>query len=223
MSLSFLNSGTLIVIISFCRILFQKSGTKSRGVLHFVPLRRFYSVLFIPLFCRPREKCGTLWKTAWLHNIDNIRRKDIKVLSLICQSVCAAEKKCFSCWLSISLKLNTLRSLLQNMLIGHRNWSLILSIHRRQTSRLGTFKLELFLVFKTSRIKNLLGLKWLDCFGECEEKKNLNLKISTFFTSAWPLSPFRETSQEIKKLHTHTVYWRAELSLRGCSFPECLG
>ena len=57
---------------------FQKSGRKSRGVLHFLPLRRFYAVLFVPLFCRPREKCGTLWKTAWLHNVDNIRRKDIK-------------------------------------------------------------------------------------------------------------------------------------------------
>jgi hypothetical protein len=78
MSRSFLNSGTLIVIISFCCILFQKSGTKSRGVLQFVPLRRFYSVLFIQLFCRPREKCGTLWKAAWLHNVDNIRQKDIK-------------------------------------------------------------------------------------------------------------------------------------------------
>ncbi len=31
---------------------FQKSGTKSRGVLHFVPLRQFYAVLFVPLFCR---------------------------------------------------------------------------------------------------------------------------------------------------------------------------
>jgi hypothetical protein len=30
----------------------RKSGTKSRGVLHFVPLRRFYAVLFVPLFCR---------------------------------------------------------------------------------------------------------------------------------------------------------------------------
>jgi hypothetical protein len=30
----------------------QKSGTKSTGVLLFVPLRRFYTVLFIPLFCR---------------------------------------------------------------------------------------------------------------------------------------------------------------------------
>jgi hypothetical protein len=59
---------------------FQKSGTKSRGVLHFVPLRRFYDVLFVPLFCRPREKCGILWKTTWLHNVDNIRQKDIKFL-----------------------------------------------------------------------------------------------------------------------------------------------
>jgi hypothetical protein len=31
---------------------FQKSGTKSRGVLHFVLLRRFYDVLFVPLFCK---------------------------------------------------------------------------------------------------------------------------------------------------------------------------
>ncbi len=71
-------SGALIVIMFFCRLLFQKSGTKSRGVLHFVPLRRFYAVFFIPLFCRLREKCGTLWKTTWLHNVDNIRQKDIK-------------------------------------------------------------------------------------------------------------------------------------------------
>jgi hypothetical protein len=53
-------SGALIVIMFFCRLLFQKSGTKSRGVLHFVPLRRFYAVVFIPLFCRPRDKCGRL-------------------------------------------------------------------------------------------------------------------------------------------------------------------
>ncbi len=58
---------------------FQKSGTKSRGVLHFVPLQRFYDILFVPLFCRPREKCGILWKTTWLHNVDNIRQKDIKI------------------------------------------------------------------------------------------------------------------------------------------------
>ncbi len=33
----------------------QKSGTKSTGVLLFVPLRRFYTILFIPLFCRLRD------------------------------------------------------------------------------------------------------------------------------------------------------------------------
>ncbi len=47
---------------------FQKSGTKSvEG----------YDVLFVPLFCCPREKCGRLWKTTSLHNVDNIRQKDI--------------------------------------------------------------------------------------------------------------------------------------------------
>ncbi len=59
---------------------FQKSETKRRGVLHFVPLRRFYDALFVPLFCRPREKCGRLWKTTWLYNVDNLRQKDIKCL-----------------------------------------------------------------------------------------------------------------------------------------------
>ncbi len=59
---------------------FQKSGTKSRGVLHFVPLRRFYAILFVPLLWRPREKCGILWKMTWLHNVDNIRQKEIKYI-----------------------------------------------------------------------------------------------------------------------------------------------
>ncbi len=40
--------------------------------------RRFFAVLFVPLFCRLREKCGTLWKTTWLHNVVNIWQKDIK-------------------------------------------------------------------------------------------------------------------------------------------------
>jgi hypothetical protein len=55
---------------------FQKSGTKVEG---FYILYRSgeYAVLFVPLFCRPREKCGILWKTTWLHNVDNIRQKDI--------------------------------------------------------------------------------------------------------------------------------------------------
>jgi hypothetical protein len=30
----------------------RKSGTKSRGVLHFVPIQRLYAVIFVPLFCR---------------------------------------------------------------------------------------------------------------------------------------------------------------------------
>ncbi len=62
---------------------FKRAGTKSTGVLHFVPPRRFYAVLFVPFFCRPREKCGTLWKTIWLHNVDNIRQKDIKFNCLL--------------------------------------------------------------------------------------------------------------------------------------------
>ncbi len=75
-------SGALIVIMFFCRLLFQKSGTKSRGVLHFVPLRQFYAVLFIPLFCRLREKWGTLWKMTWRHNVDNILQKDIITINV---------------------------------------------------------------------------------------------------------------------------------------------
>ncbi len=57
---------------------FKRAGQKVQGILLFVPLRRFYTVLFIPLFCCQREKCGTLWKKTWLHNVDNIRQKDIK-------------------------------------------------------------------------------------------------------------------------------------------------
>ncbi len=68
--------------MSFWLILFQKSGKSVQGFLLFVPLRRFYAVLFVPLFCRPREKCGTMWKTTWRHNVDNIRQKDIKNKSI---------------------------------------------------------------------------------------------------------------------------------------------
>ncbi len=54
---------------------------KCRGVLLFILLRRFYTVLFIPLFCRLRAKYMRLWKAAWLYNVDNIRQKDIKNIS----------------------------------------------------------------------------------------------------------------------------------------------
>ncbi len=77
-SLVSLMTKTKSMIVYKIFLWFQKSGTKSRGVLLFVPLRRFYAVLFVPLFCRLRDKCGTLWKTTWLHNVDNIRQKDIK-------------------------------------------------------------------------------------------------------------------------------------------------
>jgi hypothetical protein len=30
----------------------ERAGQKLEGVLHFVPLRRFYAELFVPLFCR---------------------------------------------------------------------------------------------------------------------------------------------------------------------------
>ncbi len=57
----------------------QKIGIKCRGGFTFyISLRGFYTVLFIPLFCRPRAICGRLWKAAWLHNVDNILQKDIK-------------------------------------------------------------------------------------------------------------------------------------------------
>jgi hypothetical protein len=58
---------------------FQKSGIKSREVLHFVPLQRFYAVLFVPLFCLCERNAGHSEKTTLLHNVDNIGQKDIKV------------------------------------------------------------------------------------------------------------------------------------------------
>ncbi len=65
-------------LLAICFADFKRAGQKVEGILLFVPLRRFYAVLFVLLFCRPRDKCGTLWKTIWLHNVHNIRQKDIK-------------------------------------------------------------------------------------------------------------------------------------------------
>ncbi len=67
-------------LLTICFADFKRAGQKVEGYLLFVPLRRFYDVIFVPLFCRPREKCGTMWKTTWRHNVDNIRQKDIKKL-----------------------------------------------------------------------------------------------------------------------------------------------
>jgi hypothetical protein len=68
-------SGALIVIMSFCRILFQKSGTKSRGVFTFCTATVILHCTFYPALL---PKCGILWNSARLHNVDNIRQKDIK-------------------------------------------------------------------------------------------------------------------------------------------------
>jgi hypothetical protein len=110
------------------------------------------------------------------------------------------------------------------MLIMQKNWSLILSMHRSQTSHLGTFKRELFLVFKTSRIKNLLVLKWLNCFGECEEKKNPSLKISTFFYICLTIVPFqRDITKNIKMQKYRLLNSGVVFEKVYSSFPECLG
>jgi hypothetical protein len=46
--------------LTICFADFKRAGQKVEGILLFVPLRRFYAVLFVPLFCRLRDKCGTL-------------------------------------------------------------------------------------------------------------------------------------------------------------------
>jgi hypothetical protein len=47
-------------LLTICFADFKRAGQKVEGFLLFVPLRRFYDVLSVPLFCRLREKCGTL-------------------------------------------------------------------------------------------------------------------------------------------------------------------
>ncbi len=50
-------SGALIVIMSFCRILFQKSGTKSRGVFTFCTATAILHCTYYPALL---PKCGIL-------------------------------------------------------------------------------------------------------------------------------------------------------------------
>ncbi len=110
------------------------------------------------------------------------------------------------------------------MLIWHGNWSLILSKHRRQTSRLGTFKCKLSLVFKTSCIGlkfTCVEVNWL--FLVNVKRNKIHICNLYLFYICMTIVPFQRDITKNKKLHTHTVYWRAELSLRGCSFPESLG
>ena len=84
-------------LFTICFADFKRAGQKVEGFLLFVPLRRFYSVLFVPLFCPPREKCGTMWKTTWRHNVDNMRQKDIKTFMLSHDGVRLGLEK-DTCW-----------------------------------------------------------------------------------------------------------------------------
>ncbi len=110
-------------------------------------------------------------------------------------------------WYSISLKLNKLRSLLQNMLIGHGNLSLILSIHRRQTSCLGTFKCKLSLVFKTSCIGlkvtyvEVIRLFW----WMWREIKSISANLYLFYI-CMTIVPFQRDITRNKKIaHTYRL------------------
>ncbi len=78
-------------LLTICVADFKRAGQKVEGILLFVPLWLFYAVLFVPLFCHLREKCGTLWKTIWLHNVDNIRQKDINIFKGPFTSLCWGE------------------------------------------------------------------------------------------------------------------------------------
>ena len=84
-------------LFTICFADFKRAGQKVEGILLFVPLQRFYSVLFVPLFCPPREKCGTMWKTTWRHNVDNMRQKDIKTFMLSHDGVRLGLEK-DTCW-----------------------------------------------------------------------------------------------------------------------------
>jgi hypothetical protein len=55
-------AGGMIVDNIFCG--FQKSGIKCREVLLFIPLQRFYTVLFIPLFCTPEREMKEIVKSG---------------------------------------------------------------------------------------------------------------------------------------------------------------
>ncbi len=59
---------------------FQNSGTKSRGVFTFCTAAAILRCTFFPAHL---PKCGTMWKTTWQHNVDNIRQKDIKAHSSV--------------------------------------------------------------------------------------------------------------------------------------------
>jgi hypothetical protein len=44
-------------LLTICFADFKIAGPKVEGILLFVPLRRFYAVLLVPLFCRNAGQC----------------------------------------------------------------------------------------------------------------------------------------------------------------------
>ena len=60
---------------------FQNSGTKSRGDFTFCTAAAILRCTFCPALL---PKCGTMWKTTWLHNVGNIRQKDINPIPPRC-------------------------------------------------------------------------------------------------------------------------------------------
>ncbi len=65
-----------MIVDNLCRW-FQKSGIKSTGDFTFCTAAAILRCTFCPALL---PKCGTMWKTTWLHNVGNIRQKDIKIL-----------------------------------------------------------------------------------------------------------------------------------------------
>ena len=57
---------------------FKRAGHKVEGKTLYIPIRHF----IVPLFWNPWEKCGRLWKAAWLYKVHNIQQKDIHILML---------------------------------------------------------------------------------------------------------------------------------------------
>ncbi len=88
---------------------FQNSGTKSRGDFTFCTAAAILRCTFCPALL---PKCGTMWKTTWRHNVDNIRQKDIKVSKYPSQvkKIFVSDKHWFALRTVNANKLNRTRS-----------------------------------------------------------------------------------------------------------------
>jgi hypothetical protein len=70
---------------------FQKIGIKSTKVLTFCTATAILRCTFCPAVLPSAREMRDMWKTTWLHNVDNIRQKDIKYLFLLnkFKTICA--------------------------------------------------------------------------------------------------------------------------------------